>query len=211
MYIEDFRENDAVEALYARYQDNKITAEEFGRGILLHAAHAGESEEARVERQATDLSPLAEALRMASAADVVLALAYLEADNRPGFQFDVGIELYHADPVKVLPGPGPYALYDDPDHGFVTVSAFDPARRVDAIKGIRYIRNGATTMEAVAFLKGLESQAVEVEYHSKRDAERAQRLWESYGFTASISGFGATRNATTHTVRLQDWGRAAPC
>ena len=210
MRIEDFRENDAVEALFVRYRANEITAEELGRGILLHASRVGESEEARVERQAAAVSPLVDALRTVSAADVVLALACLEADTRPGFQFDVGLELYRADPIKVCPGPGPYALYDDPDHGFVTVSAFDPARRVDAIKGVRYIRNG-TTMEAVAFLKGLESQAVEIECYSKIDAEHAQRLWESYGFTANISGFGVTRNATTHTVRLRDWGRPAPC
>lgn len=111
----------------------------------------------------------------------------------------------------MLPGPGPYALYDDPDSGCVTLTAYDPARRADAIKGIRTILTHPTTMEALAMLKKLETGHLEFEDYTKRDAERLQRQWESYGFTVVVSGFGATRDATTHIVRLQDWGRAVPC
>jgi hypothetical protein len=210
MIITDFRENDAVEGFLELYRNNTVTAEELALGILRHAERKGESEEDRARRQSAALSPLVEALRKASASDVVVALAQLEAEGRQGFRYEVGIELYQSDPVKELPGPGPYASFDRPDHGYVVLTGYDPARRADAIKGIRRVLTTPTTMEALAMLKKLDAGPVEFEMYGKADAEEARSLWESFGFTVRVDGFGATRDAKTHTVRLRDWGRAAP-
>lgn len=202
------RELDMVTAFFTLYQEGKITAEVMARGILRNIDLPDETADQHLER-VVGTSDLVEPLRTAVPEDVVQALTAVEVQGRPGFAYEVGLALWHANPVVVIPGPDPLSIHDRPDHGWLTITAYDPARRADAIKGIRALRGGTTTMEALALLKTLEKAPIEYEHYRREYAEGAKAEWESYGFTATVTGFGESRKATSHSYCLRDL--AKPC
>ena len=152
---------------------------------------------------------ITDTLRTASVEDLVNAIIALEGE-RPGFAYDVGQSLIDHRVQKEFPGPL-YRGFDlDPEYR-VQVTGFDPARRMDALKGFRSLWS-LSVRDAQQPLQSLTNGQVLADIDETWQsgghglpygmAQERVAAFAAYGITAVIQG--PPHVPQTHTRTLGD-------
>lgn len=145
-------------------------------------------------------------LEHATVEEILLALKKIESSGRPGLRYDIvsGLFMDSDEPSKEFPGPDPMSFYQNSDFGVVTISGWDPHMRTEAITLLRK-ENNCNSIQANAALVKLGSTPIEMEFWNKKEAQDTLSHWVSHGFIGTLSGFGETKQASSHVRYIRQY------